>query len=114
MGFIAGFVGVFVILGGVFLAFANLGAGVSLVSIGLALVTFASVKTPPGWAFERAHRGSKAVWLLIAIIGLIPPFGLVYLALWMIFGRAVEREWATGDPESYKNYKARIAAARRR
>jgi hypothetical protein len=91
MAFISGFAGYWVAFVGGVLLFFNLGLGLMFLSLGLALLTFSGAKRAPGWAFKRAHRGSKAVRLLIAIIGLIPPFGLIYFASWAILGRAVER-----------------------
>jgi hypothetical protein len=99
--FIAGFA---MALGG------NWGSALLFLSPALTLLGICGVITPPGWAFERAHQGSKTVWLLVAIIGLIPPFGLIYFASWLIFGRRVEHAWATGDPASYHGYLARKAA----
>ena len=111
MTFIAGFSGYWVAAIGIVLAFFNVGAGLLFLSIGLALMAWSSMKTPPDWAFEQAHRGSKTMWRLLLIIGLIPPLGLVYFGSWAIAWRAVERAWASGDPASYGGY---LALRRRR
>lgn len=113
MGFIFGFVGALLVFAGILSAlFGALPVALILLSPGLTFLSVEGVRISPGWAFERAHRGSKAVWLLTAILGLIPPFGLIYFALWVTLGRAVKRAWAAGDPASYNRYARRVAAAR--
>ncbi len=113
MGFILGFVGFILVFIGILVAFVgNWGTALTLLSLGLSMLTISGVKTPPAWAFKHAHRMSKPVWLLIAIVSLVPPFGLITCVMWIIFGRAVERAWATGDPAAYGGYLARKAAIR--
>ena len=92
IGIIVGLVGGLVLFVGIMLAvFGALVPGLLCASTGLALITFESVTKPPGWAFERAQQMSKSTWLLIAIIGVIPPLGIISFAMWVSRGKIVQR-----------------------
>jgi hypothetical protein len=116
MGFILGFVGALLLVAGILVGLGgNWSLAIALLSPGLALFTLAGVKTPPGWAFKQAHRMSKPVWILIGLVGLIPPLGVISFVLWTVLGRAVERQWAAGDPVSYGTFRiSRTRATRGR
>jgi hypothetical protein len=75
-----------------------------LVSVIVSFATLAGVMTPPGWAFKQAHRGSKLMWVLIALIGLVPPLGLISSVMWIACGYAVGRAWKRGNPATYGQY----------
>lgn len=75
--------------------------------------TLRAVQELPGWAYKRARRGPKAMWVWIALICLVSPLGLLSFLLWVVFGRGVTRAWAEGDPEGYNeaNKRANLNAA---
>lgn len=99
MGFIFGFVGAFVTFAGILCAlFGAWPFALTFLSWGLALMAVETVVKPPGSAFDQAGRGSKTVWLTSAMLGLIPPLGIVYFALWIKTWRTVYGAWAAVDP----------------
>jgi len=79
-----------------------------IVSEFLAFCVVAQVLFHPGWAFKQAHRLPKLVWLLIGIAGFVPPLGLVFGALWIVRGRAVQR----ADHVHFNAYRERRNARR--
>jgi hypothetical protein len=103
-----GFIGtVLTVLGCGVAASGNLGAGIGFLNWAFTLFTLAALRVTPKSAFERAHRGSKAVWMLSGLVGLIPPLGFTYFLAWVAIGRTVNRAWAAEDPASYKRFRQR-------
>jgi hypothetical protein len=84
---------------------------VLVVSLMASLATLQGVSTPPGWAFKEAHRMTKTIWVLIALVGLIPPLGLVSSVLWISCGYTVGRAWKRGNPATYSQYQDARAEA---
>jgi hypothetical protein len=58
----------------------------------------------PGWAFKRAHRLSKQLWLAAWIICIILPLGglggIFYMLAWGWARKAVKRARDIGDPNA--------------
>jgi hypothetical protein len=71
--------------------FGALVPGLLVASTGLGMITFESVAGLPGWAFERAQQMSKSTWLLIALVGVIPPLGIICFGMWASRGKIVKR-----------------------
>ena len=73
------------------------------------------VRGHPGWAFERAHRLTKRLWLAAGVICLFLPLGgIFYTVAWGVARRAVNPAWKIGDPAAAEAIRQRTAAMKRR
>jgi hypothetical protein len=73
------------------------------------------IKDWPGWAFKRAHRGSKQFWLAAWIISLFVPLGcFIYLFAYGWARKAVKRARDIGDPIAAEEARRRTEIMHRR
>jgi hypothetical protein len=73
------------------------------------------IKDWPGWAFERAHRGSKRSWLVAWFLCLFVPLGsFVHAFAWRSARKAVKRARDLGDPNAADEARRRTAEMHRR
>ena len=70
-------------------------------SVWMAIVVVREISVLPAWAFERAHRMPKGVWMTIAVICLVPPLGMMS-AVYMARGFAIKQAWIAEDPAGYE------------
>jgi hypothetical protein len=72
------------------------------------------IKDWPGWAFKRAHRLSKQLWLAAWIICIFLPGGFFYLFAWAWARKAVKRARDLGDPNAAEQARQRTNQMRHR
>jgi hypothetical protein len=73
------------------------------------------IKDWPGWAFERAHRGSKRFWLVAWVISIFVPLGcFFYMFAYGWARKAVKRARDTGDPNAAEEARRRTDEMHRR